>query len=67
MLAAILRIADGLDYPHRGSVTGTRCTVAADAVTCEVSGSCDISTEKEQAHRKADLFRQVFYRDLVIP
>ncbi len=67
MLAAILRVADGLDYPHRGSVTGLRCTVAADAVTCEVTGSCDISTEKEHARHKADLFRQVFSRDLVIP
>lgn len=66
ILAAILRVADGLDYPHRGSVTGIRCTITADTVTCEVSGSGDLSTEKERACHKADLFRQVFLRDLVI-
>lgn len=67
ILAAILRIADGLDYPHGGTVTGIRCTITADTVTCKVSGTGDLSTEKERACHKADLFRQVFLRDLVIP
>lgn len=67
ILAAILRIADGLDYPHRGSVTGFTCSVNPDTVICTVSGTGDLSTERERACHKADLFRQVFYHDLVIP
>jgi len=67
ILAAILRVADGLDYPHRGSVTGFTCSVNPDTVICTVSGTGDLSTERERACHKADLFRQVFYHDLVIP
>jgi CHAD domain-containing protein len=67
LLAAILRIADGLDYPHTGSVQDIRCDISADEVRCSVTGSGDLSIEKQRAQGKADLFRQVFEKNLVIP
>jgi CHAD domain-containing protein len=66
ILAAILRIADGLDYPHTGSVHTVHCISSADEVTCTVTGTGDISVEKERAQGKSDLFMQVFEKRLVI-
>jgi exopolyphosphatase/guanosine-5'-triphosphate,3'-diphosphate pyrophosphatase len=66
MIAAILRIADGLDYPKNGSVRGIRCTLSAGEVTCTVTGTEDLTLEKERALRRSDLFQQVFNRPLVI-
>jgi hypothetical protein len=66
MLAAILRIADGLDYPHTGSVHEVQCIISADDVTCTVTGTGEATVEKERAQGKADLFVQVFGKLLVI-
>lgn len=66
MLAALLRIADGLDFPHAGSVLDVHCRESADEVVCTVTGTGDLTAEKEHAQGKADLFRQVFDRPLVI-
>ena len=67
MLAAILRIADGLDYPHTGSVHEVHCTLSADEVLCTVTGNAEDSiVGKERAQDKADLFLQVFEKVLVI-
>ena len=67
MLAAILRIADGLDYPHTGSVHDICCILSADGVLCTVTDSTeDIIVEKERAQDKTDLFLQVFEKALVI-
>jgi CHAD domain-containing protein len=66
MLAAILRIADGLDYPHTGSVHEVHCILSADEVLCAVTGTGDIIVEKERGQAKADLFLKIFERPLVI-
>jgi CHAD domain-containing protein len=66
MLAAILRIADGLDYLHTGSIHEVHCIISADNVICMVSGTGDTLVEKERAQGKADLFVQVFEKLLVI-
>ncbi|MGB9175242.1 MAG: CHAD domain-containing protein [Methanoregula sp.] len=66
MLAAILRIADGLDYPHTGSVQEVHCIIAADNVTCTVTGTGDTTVEKARAQGKAELFVEVFNKLLVI-
>jgi len=66
MLAAILRIADGLDYLHTGSVHEIRCIVTPEGVICDVAGTGDISAEIARAEGKADLFLQVFEQPLVI-
>jgi exopolyphosphatase/guanosine-5'-triphosphate,3'-diphosphate pyrophosphatase len=66
VLAAILRLADGLDYLHTGSVREVRCRVTPDGVICDVAGTGDISAETGRARGKADLFLQVFEQPLVI-
>jgi CHAD domain-containing protein len=66
ILAAILRVADGLDYPHAGSVREIHCILSADAITCTPTGTGDITVEKEHAQEKSDLLCQVFDRVLVI-
>jgi CHAD domain-containing protein len=66
MLSAILRVADGLDYLHTGSILEIHCLLSEGEVTCTVTGNGDISVEKERARNKADLFLQVFEKRLVI-
>jgi CHAD domain-containing protein len=66
MLSAILRIADGLDYPHTGSVHDVHCSLCGDEILCTVTGTEDMTVEKERARGKTDLFGQVFGRPLVI-
>jgi CHAD domain-containing protein len=66
MLAAILRLADGLDYLHNDAVREVHCVIAPDQVVCDVAGTGDLTREKERARSKSDLFVQVFERDLVM-
>jgi CHAD domain-containing protein len=66
MLAALLRIADGLDYLHLGSTESVHCTINPQEIILEISALRDISAEKEQTILKSDLFTQVFERTLVI-
>jgi CHAD domain-containing protein len=66
MLAALLRIADGLDYLHLGSAESVHCTINPLEILLEVSALRDISAEKARAFLKSDLFIQVFERKLVI-
>ena len=65
-LAALLRVADGLDYLHAGSVSGLHCTIRATEVLCTLTGTGDTATEKARATRKSDLFTEVFGKTLVI-
>jgi hypothetical protein len=66
MLAAVLRIADGLDSLHFGSAESVHCTIYPQEIILEISSLRDISAEKEQTLLKSDLFIQVFERTLVI-
>ena len=68
-LAALLRIADALDYSHDGRVL----RLAADPAQCSdtiwtillwVRPLADLDTELERAYDKADLFEKVFMRKL---
>ena len=65
-LAALLRVADGLDYLHAGSVSGLHCAIRATEVLCTLTGTGDTATEKARATRKSDLFTEVFGKTLVI-
>ncbi len=66
ILAALLRVADGLDYLHAGSVTGLRCAIRGPDVLCTLTCMGDTATEKARAIRKSDLFAEVFEKMLVI-
>lgn len=66
MLASMIRIADGLDYLHQGSIESVHCTLRPDAIVIEISARQDASAEMERARLKSDLFSRVFNRNLVI-
>jgi CHAD domain-containing protein len=66
MLAALLRIADGLDNLHLGSTESIHCILNPCEIILEISAIRDVSSEKEQALIKSDLFNRVFGRALVI-
>lgn len=66
VLAAILRVADGLDYLHKGTVTGLHCTTGENEVQCILTCTGDASTETARALKKSALFTEVFGRTLVI-
>ncbi len=65
-IAALLRIADGLDVLHSGTVTEAHCITGPDAILCDVRADGDCTAEKARAQAKADLFGQVFSKPLVI-
>jgi hypothetical protein len=64
--AALLRVADGLDYTHNNRIHSLACTVSAGEVNCRLEHEGDISVEKARAVQKADRFSRVFSRTLVI-
>ncbi len=63
-LAAILRIADGLDRSHDRVVELAACRLRQKKVILEVSAAEDIRPEIEAAMRKGDLFQKVFGRKM---
>jgi hypothetical protein len=65
-LAALLRIADGLDRTHRGIVTRLSTLVSARRVriVCESRGPAE--DEVRFALKKGDLFTAVFDRELAV-
>ncbi len=66
ILAAILRVADGLDRTHRKAVEDLWCEIDARRIVV----TCDVRMypipEREAAQRKGDLFERVFDRDLKV-
>jgi CHAD domain-containing protein len=65
ILSALLRVADGLDYLHAGTVTGLHCVIQETEILCTLTCTGDTETEKARAIRKSDLFCEVFEKTLV--
>jgi exopolyphosphatase / guanosine-5'-triphosphate,3'-diphosphate pyrophosphatase len=65
-LAAILRIADGLDRSHRQIVTGVSCRVRSRRIELEASARADCEPELDAARKKANLFERVFDRRVTL-
>lgn len=63
-LAALLRIADGLDRSHAGLVREINVSSNGSAVTLELESPGDLELELYAAERRSDLFRKEFDRDL---
>jgi exopolyphosphatase / guanosine-5'-triphosphate,3'-diphosphate pyrophosphatase len=61
-LAALLRIADGLDRQHLQKVAGLQTEVQAGAVSVWVKSEAPIQEELMAAKKKADLAERVFAR-----
>lgn len=65
-LAALLRIADGLDYTHDCCVRSLECSIKKNEVDICLISSDDCRYCIAQATKKSDLFTQVFDRNVVI-
>ncbi|MEO1534948.1 MAG: Ppx/GppA phosphatase family protein [Planctomycetota bacterium] len=59
-LAAILRVADGLNRTHGGDVSGVTLSRSSDRVRFECEASVDPAVCLWGAQRRADLFEDVF-------
>jgi len=57
-LAAILRVADGLDCNHAGVVGGLACEVRGKTMTILLECGGDVRTEIERARQKQDLLER---------
>jgi len=60
LLAALLRIADGLDIRHLGVVTDVAAVPADGLVAVQAQADGDASSELDAAMEKADLFERAF-------
>jgi exopolyphosphatase/guanosine-5'-triphosphate,3'-diphosphate pyrophosphatase len=60
VLSALLRIADGLDSRHQGTVESVQCSIRPESIECIITSSYNVSPEKEQAGIRADLFENTF-------
>jgi exopolyphosphatase/guanosine-5'-triphosphate,3'-diphosphate pyrophosphatase len=63
-LSAILRIADGLDYSHDSCVDSLACDIRSDKVIIRLKTKCGCSAGIRQALKKADLFQQIYGRNV---
>jgi exopolyphosphatase/guanosine-5'-triphosphate,3'-diphosphate pyrophosphatase len=63
-LAALLRLADGLDSKHNGSVSDISCDITQDNIIIKLETSGPFNPRK--AISKSDLLEDVFGRQIVI-
>ncbi|TCL70109.1 HD domain-containing protein [Hydrogenispora ethanolica] len=66
MLAALLRLADGLDHSHRQAIHDLRCRDDGGTLRIDCRTALPAAGEPERALAKGDLFEKVFMRKLVI-
>src|SRR6202040_3252428 len=60
-LAAILRIAEGLDHSHRQRVTNIQASFQRGSVGLQVKARGDAAEDLRDANRSADLFEKEFH------
>jgi exopolyphosphatase/guanosine-5'-triphosphate,3'-diphosphate pyrophosphatase len=65
-LAAILRVADGLDRGRQGIVGDVQTDIGTDLVMIRVTASGDPELELWGARRRRDLFEKVYERELEV-
>jgi exopolyphosphatase / guanosine-5'-triphosphate,3'-diphosphate pyrophosphatase len=63
-LSGILRIADGLDRTHTGSVTAVQSRVLRNRTRLTIEASTAPEVERADAERKSDLFKKAFGTEL---
>jgi exopolyphosphatase/guanosine-5'-triphosphate,3'-diphosphate pyrophosphatase len=63
-LAALLRVADGLDRGRRGGVDDIDVRVGKDLVVVRLATGDDAELELWGARRRRDLFEKVYGREL---
>lgn len=65
-LVPILRLADGLDRSHDQRVEAVRVQISEKAVTVFLSSEADMNLELWAAERVAEVFRQIYGRELAL-
>jgi CHAD domain-containing protein len=65
-LAALLRLADGLDYTHQGLIRDVHCRVTPEQIEIDCVARAPAAEEIGRARRKSDLLRQAFNREIVV-
>jgi exopolyphosphatase/guanosine-5'-triphosphate,3'-diphosphate pyrophosphatase len=65
-LAALLRVADGLDRGRRGAVDDLRAQVGTDLVVLRLEAADDVELELWGTRRRRELFEKVFQRELEV-
>ena len=65
-LAAMLRIADGLDRTHTDAISQIDCSFDSESIIITARASGPANAEREAATRKADLMQRAFGRDVLI-
>jgi len=65
-LAALLRVADGLDRTHTDAVRDLRCTVTPEEIRLTILAGGPAETERALAIEKGDLLEDVFEKRLVV-
>lgn len=66
ILAALLRVADGLDRTHRTVVEDLTCEISPRQIVVSCAVRMNPLPEREQALEKGDLLRRAFDRELLI-
>ena len=61
-LAALLRLADGLDRPHRQRVERVEVAIGQDTLTLRLTGEAPLTREVAGAEKKCDLIKLAFHR-----
>jgi exopolyphosphatase/guanosine-5'-triphosphate,3'-diphosphate pyrophosphatase len=64
-LAALLRVADGLDYAHVGRVNVLNCQLSGNTAVIGLDCSRGCELEIAAATKKSDLFERIFGKRLV--
>jgi len=64
-LAALLRLADSMDRAHEQYVTGIKTEVLPNQIVFHLDATGPVLRDVNTAHKKGDLARAVFQRDLV--
>lgn len=63
-LAALLRLADALDYSHTGAVKSIDARLTDDALLLKLTSPLGCAAELHRLEAKADLFQQAFDKDV---
>ena len=67
ILAAILRLADGMDHAHQSNLNHTIINITPNKIIIKCITNADLLEDKHVAQEKSDLFKQVFNdRDLLL-
>lgn len=66
VLAGLLRVADGLDRTHGSRIKNLACEIRPEKIILLCDAAHPAEEERRAALEKADLFKQVFQRELEI-